>query len=303
MKRFLKNYFSFNRRERNGALVLCFICLLLLTYLYYLSNRDSVKIGNVADFEKEIAEFKKLQQSDKNTIEEYSRQNVVDFEKDKKVYVKAELFEFDPNNLPDSDWRRLGFSDKQIKSIKNYEAKGGRFYDKEDVKKMYSISPEMYASIEPYIHINTVKIEIEKSLKSTITKREIELNSANAYELLYVPIIDSITAINIIKYRSMLGGFYNKEQLKEVQNLDTVLYDKMISYLSLNNENIRKFDINYATIDQLKKHPYIRFALAKALVLYRETHGTFKSVADIKKCVLVNEELFRKIAPYLTVEE
>ena len=59
MKRFLKNYFSFNRRERNGALVLCFICLLLLTYLYYLSNRDSVKIGNVADFEKEIAEFKK----------------------------------------------------------------------------------------------------------------------------------------------------------------------------------------------------------------------------------------------------
>ena len=303
MKRFLKNYFSFNRRERNGALVLCFICLLLLTYLYYLSNRDSVKIGNVADFEKEIAEFKKLQQSDKNTIEEYSRQNVVDFEKDKKVYVKAELFEFDPNNLPDSDWRRLGFSDKQIKSIKNYEAKGGRFYDKEDVKKMYSISPEMYASIEPYIHINTVKIEIEKSLKSTITKREIELNSANAYELLYVPIIDSITAINIIKYRSMLGGFYNKEQLKEVQNLDTVLYDKMISYLSLNNENIRKLDINYATIDQLKKHPYIRFALAKALVLYRETHGTFKSVADIKKCVLVNEELFRKIAPYLTVEE
>ena len=303
MKRFLKNYFSFNRRERNGALVLCFICLLLLTYLYYLSNRDSVKIGNVADFEKEIAEFKKLQQSDKNTIEEYSRQNVVDFEKDKKVYVKAELFEFDPNNLPDSDWRRLGFSDKQIKSIKNYEAKGGRFYDKEDVKKMYSISPEMYASIEPYIHINTVKIEIEKSLKSTITKREIELNSANAYELLYVPIIDSITAINIIKYRSMLGGFYNKEQLREVQNLDTVLYDKMISYLSLNNENIRKFDINYATIDQLKKHPYIRFALAKALVLYRETHGTFKSVADIKKCVLVNEELFRKIAPYLTVEE
>ncbi len=303
MKRFLKNYFSFNRRERNGALVLCFICLLLLTYLYYLSNRDSVKIGNVADFEKEIAEFKKLQQSDRNTIEEYSRQNVVDFEKDKKVYVKAELFEFDPNNLPDRDWRRLGFSDKQIKSIKNYEAKGGRFYDKEDVKKMYSISPEMYASIEPYIHINTVKIEIEKSLKSTITKREIELNSANAYELLYVPIIDSITAINIIKYRSMLGGFYNKEQLKEVQNLDTVLYDKMISYLSLNNENIRKFDINYATIDQLKKHPYIRFSIAKALVLYRETHGTYKSVADIKKCVLVNEELFRKIAPYLTVEE
>ena len=205
--------------------------------------------------------------------------------------------------MPDSDWRRLGFSDKQIKSIKNYEAKGGRFYDKEDVKKMYSISPEMYSSIEPFIHINTVKIEIEKSLKTTIAKREIELNSANAYELLYVPVIDSVTAINIIKYRSMLGGFYNKEQLKEVQNLDTILYDKMVSYLNLNNENIRKFDINYATIDQLKKHPYIRFSIAKALVLYRETHGTFKSVADIKKCVLVNEELFRKIAPYLTVEE
>lgn len=274
-----------------------------MIYLCYLSNRNNVKIGNVADFEREISEFKKNQQSDTSNIEEYSRQNVVDFEKDKKVYVKAELFEFDPNNLPDGDWRRLGLSDKQIKSIRNYEAKGGRFYDKEDVKKMYCISPQMYASIESFIHINTVKVEIERSLKTTITKREIELNSANAYELLYVPVIDSITSINIIKYRSILGGFCNKEQLKEVQNLDTVLYDKMISYLTLNNENIRKLDINYATIDQLKKHPYIRFSIAKALVLYRETHGNYKSVTDIKKCVLVNEELFRKIAPYLTVEE
>lgn len=303
MKRFFKNYFSFNRRERNGAFVLSFLCILLLAYSYYLSNSKSVKISNFAEFEKEISAFEKFHHLDSNTFEGYSNQYIVDYEREKKVYTKVELFEFDPNNLPDSDWRRLGLSDKQIKSIKNYEAKGGRFYDKEDVKKMYCISPEIYALIEPFIHINVVKIEVEKSLKATIIKRDIELNSANAYELLYVPVIDSITAINIIKYRSILGGFYNKEQLKEVQNLDTVLYDKMICYLTLNNENIRKIDVNYATIDQLKKHPYVRFSLAKALVLYRETHGSYKVVADIKKCVLVNEELFRKIAPYLTVEE
>src|SRR5690606_10593866 len=63
------------------------------------------------------------------------------------------LSEFDPNNLPAEEWRKMGFSENQVKVIKNYEAKGGKFYTKKDVAKIYSISDEEYARIEPYIRI------------------------------------------------------------------------------------------------------------------------------------------------------
>jgi DNA uptake protein ComE-like DNA-binding protein len=52
----------------------------------------------------------------------------------------------------------------------------------------------------------------------------------------------------------------------------------------------------------MKSHPYLRYNLANAIVQYRTQHGNFFSVADIKKIMLVTEEIFNKAAPYLTTQ-
>ncbi|HOZ90927.1 MAG TPA: hypothetical protein PKX59_08410, partial [Bacteroidia bacterium] len=44
------------------------------------------------------------------------------------------LFPFNPNNLADSLWTKLGLSEKQIASIKKYEERGGKFRIRSDVK-------------------------------------------------------------------------------------------------------------------------------------------------------------------------
>ena len=41
--------------------------------------------------------------------------------------------------------------------------------------------------------------------------------------------------------------------------------------------------------------------VAQGLVNYRKQHGTFRSVPEIRSCVLVSADLYRKIAPYLTI--
>ena len=63
------------------------------------------------------------------------------------------LFKFDPNNLPAEKWQQLGLSEKQVATIKNYEAKGGRFYKKEDVAKIYAITADDYKRLASYIDI------------------------------------------------------------------------------------------------------------------------------------------------------
>lgn len=68
------------------------------------------------------------------------------------------------------------------------------------------------------------------------------------------------------------------------------------------SSSIKQINLNSATLDELKSHPYIKYAIANAIVQYRTEHGQFKAVADLQKLGAVDELLLRKIAPYLTVE-
>jgi competence ComEA-like helix-hairpin-helix protein len=65
---------------------------------------------------------------------------------------------------------------------------------------------------------------------------------------------------------------------------------------------VHSININTATMEALKAHPYVRYALANAIFQYRSQHGNYAAITDIKKIVLVTEELFVKLAPYLTVD-
>ena len=53
-------------------------------------------------------------------------------------------------------------------------------------------------------------------------------------------------------------------------------------------------------VDSLKKHPYINWNLANAIVEYRNQHGPYHTIEKIKSIHLVNDEIYLKIAPYLT---
>jgi competence protein ComEA len=63
------------------------------------------------------------------------------------------LFPFNPGIVDYSELLELGFSPKVANILIHYREKGGRFFKKEDVKKIYGVSHELYARIEPYIAI------------------------------------------------------------------------------------------------------------------------------------------------------
>ena len=67
-------------------------------------------------------------------------------------------------------------------------------------------------------------------------------------------------------------------------------------------EIIKQININTSSADEMKVHPYIRYALANAIVQYRGQHGKFSSVAEIKKIMIVTDELYKKLEPYLVIQ-
>ena len=311
MKFFFRDYFTFNRREKRGVLILLAFILLLIIYLSFPDLFSPDEKYDFSEFDKQVAEIDKAKQ--KNTADSLDDSKFTYDQNDYKLPQKSnsckkqELFNFNPNNLPYADWLRLGLTAKQITTIKNYESKGGKFRKKEDVKKMYCISSDMYSSLEPYIQIpqdsnQTNNFKKEAYSKPKIEKLMIELNIADTSELDKLKGIGSSFAKRIVKYRDLLGGFVRKEQLLEVYGFDQEKYDGLSGNVSVDVALTKKININSATVEDMKKHPYIKYNLANLIVNYRKQHGNYKSVEDIKKLDLVTEELYLKLAPYLTIE-
>lgn len=312
MPNFFRDYFTFNRREKKGVVWLLGIILILLTYLGLSKYFVSRPTQDFSVFEKEISAYEEAETKKNVTEDSLDALQKVYTEHDYKLPSPGDgnrRFEFDPNGLPEEDWKRLGLSDKQVNVIKNYEAKGGHFRRKEDLKKMYCITPSLYASLEPYIRIrkaDSLAVSLTKKYSRDSIKLKprllVELNAADSIQLDKLKGIGFTFAYKIIKYREKLGGYMRREQLLEVYGFTREMLDAVAANITVDSTLVTRININTATFDDLKKHPYIKYNLANLIVTYRRQHGSYHSLSDLRRLDLVNDETYRKIAPYLKTE-
>ena len=127
----------------------------------------------------------------------------------------------------------------------------------------------------------------------------IELNSADSAKLTELKGIGPTFARRIVNYRNRLGGFVSKEQLKEVYGIDDDRYDEMQEQVSVDPSRIQKLHINKVDLDALKHFPYLTFKQMNAIVQFREQHGDYTSINDMRNIAILNDEILRKIEPYI----
>ncbi len=312
-KQFLAAYFSFTKKERTGIFVLLFLILffILLPLLFPLLIKS--KATDSSAFEKEIATLKIKQQDSTNQFvkkdfDEANYQNY--YTPSEKNYntpnTGGELFYFDPNTASSADWKRLGIRDKTIATIQNYLSKGGHFYKPEDIGKIWGLHANEIERLMPYIKIAPKETDYpEKDYgaktydKPKYSPAIIDINNTDTAALIALPGIGSKLAQRIINFRDKLGGFYKTEQVAETFGLPDSTFQKIKPRLSVNASAVKRININTATVDELKAHPYLRYNIANAIVQYRAQHGNFSAVADIKKIMLVTDEVYNKVVPYL----
>ena len=131
---------------------------------------------------------------------------------------------------------------------------------------------------------------------------DIEINSADSATFSRLPRIRPFIAGRIIKFRKLLGGFYTKEQLKEVYGLDEDVYSGFEYCLKVNPALIHKIRINSCSLDELKHHPYIKYKLAKEILKYRDKDAQFASPESFKRFLDLDDETISKISPYISFE-
>jgi len=288
-----KELMHFSRGERMAIIFLSAAIAIAVLLLFIPAVRpkpDGAQLTNIDSLNR-----LQMQAIEKNKAKKVSYEIV----KADVTVVPANLkpFRFNPNGLSVEKWKEMGLSDRQIRSIKNYEMKGGRFVRKEDFKKMYLISDEEYKILEPYIDIPIEKykrVESESKKKPKAVKPEpvknlmINLNTADSAELVELPGIAPWTAHRIVKYRDRLGGFVVKSQLTEVRGVDSLGYARIENMVFIGeSEKPVTININDDSFSVLLRHPYLDYKTVKAIVNYREKRGV---INDYNQLVEILDE-------------
>jgi competence protein ComEA len=330
VKEFLKRFFSFSKPEQLGLVTLILMVVVFWLVKYFIGflnppqEIDLKELNRLAEEIRTMPKPSKYSNYNKQNSSYSSKQSYSTTKNNYKQNKTEEaLFYFDPNKLNEKGWRQLGLSEKQALSVLKFNSKGNSFKKKEDLKKVFVISNEFYKKVEPYIKIENSSqqqknIQLEQNeneLRATFDKKPtyfekhkqkefepIELNSADTSVLKSLKGVGSFYALKILRYRQKLGGFIKKEQLLEIPEIDSVLYQSIKNNILLDSTLIDKIQINKVSSFRLSGHPYFSRNLALALINYRDRNGKYTTKNDLKKCLLVNDKVFNKIVPYLSFE-
>lgn len=304
-KETIAGYLSFSRKDRIG--VVCLVLLIAIVYaLPYLAAPKvpaPVALNPLVD---SLATSLPPAQNAR-----YNDRSDFDFSPQPSVretgFSNGALFSFDPNTLDEAGWRRLGLREKTIRTIMNYRNKGGKFYKPTDLQKIWGLPQGFYDRVAGHIAIAPPQ---KFAKENTFEERKpfekkslsIDINTADTSAWIALPGIGSKLAGRIVNFRTKLGGFASVEQVGTTFGLPDSTFQKIKSMLLLEGKELVKININTATKEALSAHPYINWKLANAVVAYREQHGAFQSIEDLKKIMILDDQVLNQLRPYLTVD-
>ncbi|MCF2492079.1 ComEA family DNA-binding protein [Dyadobacter chenhuakuii] len=314
----LQSYFGISRKEARGALVLMVLCLLLLWLPFFFRRfllpelHINERPVNVKMLDSLAVVLEKASQAKSKSFKPYPKKTFA-----RKPGKPAKLSNFDPNVASVDQLETLGIPAFLAKRIENFRSKGGKFRKKNDLLNIYDFQSELFHKLEKHIVFtaqptfenNTAGIKkhtgndkapysaFSKPSKTVITA--FDMNTADTTELVKLRGIGSKLSLRILKFRDALGGFHSVDQYEEIFGLDSVALAELHRYGKVSSA-VKKINLNSVSAEDLGKHSYFKNKKVTAIIInYRNQHGPFRNVEDLRKVRVVDEAMIKKIEPYL----
>ena len=317
--RYFESYFYFTRTERNACVAMACLTLFFFFlpsfYPLIFPNREQVDFSR---YQAEIAVFQTVQ------FAAATGEKVADEFRTTENAAQAEPFFFDPNTATKEDFVQLGIAPRVAQAILNYRSKGGKFFKKEDFKKIYTLREEDYERLEDWIRIEgQARQEAEnerfekkddffnatggasQTVKFQPRQPELvslDINIASPEDWQKLKGIGTFYAKRIVNFREKFGGFYSIQQVGETFGLPDSTFQKIQPLLQA-SPVFRKIKVNAATLEELKSHPYFSNFQATVLFNYRQQHGNFTNLESLKKIAAAFKDSdWERLEPYLSFE-
>lgn len=295
LRQYADGFFHFTQRERAGILSLVLLTLIVYLLRWYWpipeDDKDYFRL-----FRKQIA---LLEQKDNPGLPLDDTRDLQNARPN-----NWDPFYFNPNTVAADQLSRFGWPQWLIQRFDKYRSKGGVFLKKEDVSRLYGLTPELFKKTEPYILLRpsetkNVPQHSDNRLAQPAETNMLELNAADSISLVGLKGIGPYMASKILRYRNALGGFVHFRQLTEIYGINAEQWEKVRPFLTVDSLLIRPLNLNTASFETLSGHPYLSGKEAQAIIKYRKQHGNFQSQEDLRGLIALKRETLTKLSPYL----
>jgi len=311
IRHWIRRNFGFSQREVNGFLWLTSLLVLLLAapVLFRALYKPSLPYSTAAD--RQLLDSMVAQLEAKQPL------------KRRPLYSLSlgRRKTFNPNRLTEKEWEELGLPRFMARRIINYRQKVGDFTYKAELGKIYGLPDSVFQQLYPYIDLPVEKppqYKRSRAGKNAATasgpkgkaersgKRFVlvpfNINTADTTQLKQIRGIGSKLSARILAFRDKLGGFHSLAQLRDVYGVPPQVADSLQKYSYVAHAFApQRLKLNSATAEELDRHPYIKPHVARAIVAYREQHGPYRQVEEVRQVKLVSPALYQKLLPYLTL--
>jgi len=287
MKVFFKNYFNFNKSERKTVLVLLILIFLVFTTLFFVRNippKTGVDYSHLDEWMDSLSRSSKIQ--------------------DKSVYS---FRDFDPNLVSIEEMIEMGIRKKNAQTLIKYR-KYHYFKTPEELKELYFMTDELYAQMESFVKIVPRSVGSKNKNRPAYDSRQKkdsyssftpDINTADTSELKKVFGIGSYLARNLVWYRNKLGGYVNKNQLREVKGMRAESFEKIKNKVVMVKLELKRINLNDAEWKEIVQHPYISKDQTNRIVKYRKEFGSILNSEELVVVGIFTKEEETKLKPYL----
>ena len=244
---------------------------------------------------------------------------------------------FNPNELPKQGWEKLGFTPKQAEVIMKYKQMlGGKFESKEQIKKCFVVSDEVYEILEPKILLpekskSDYKIEKSQTAKK-VNYTRFNPNQFEEKDWIKIGFTPKQAEV-ILKYKRIVGGeFKSKEQLKKCFVISDEKFAEMQSYIDLpeklestfvkkeseqkeviepistTKSNVskvvisEKFNPNELDLQGWMNLGFSEKQAQTILNFKKSLGGKFKDAKTLSRSYAITEDKFKEMEPYLVFD-
>lgn len=271
----IKSFLKFSRIERNGILLL--FCILIIIQVFYFFSDFSISEKKHPARQKWIA-----------------LQSELDSLKIEKENHVQKIYPFNPNFITDFKGYKLGMSVEEIDRLLAFRKTNRYVNSAEEFQQVTLISDSLLKTMSPYFKFpdwvkknkkKTKYVDYSKSKFDQDSKIVVmDINEATQEDLIKVYGIGPALSERILKEKAKYGAFMSMDQMEDVWGLSPEVIENLNKHFEIGIvPNIKKVDINNATIKELMQFPHFRYALAREIVIYRSMYNGIKSAEDLKK--------------------
>ena len=271
----VSDYFRYSKEQTLGVASF-FVVIIILQLCYYFMDFNRV-LDNTSEKQAWIG-----------------NQAIIDSLKKIGNEAKATIYPFNPNFISDYKGYKLGMSVEEIDRLLAFRKSNQYVNSAAEFQSVTLVSDSLLATMSPYFKFpdwvknkkGSTYVQYEGREKfAKVEKVEVkDINLATQEDLIKVYGIGQVLSERILKLRETIGGIVSMDQMNDVWGLTPEVVEKLKTSFKVSKiPEIKKIDINNASIKELAQFMYFKNGLAREIVVYRSMNGDFVNIEDLTK--------------------